>query len=97
MVEMGFRDAAGRHKYVDEQRRVYIIVCRKSRPCGQAHKIQGCLPKTILGGRTLAMCTHFLPKLLHNVTFCRHSNALSDAIFIILSIVWKQRRFVFLH
>ena len=38
--------------------------------------------KSILGDSTLAICTHFPPKLLYDVTFSRCSSALSDAVFI---------------
>ena len=39
------------------------------------------VPKTILGGSTSAMCIHFLPKLLHDVTFDRRSHALSNPVW----------------
>ena len=42
------------------------------------------MPKTILGGSTLAVYTYFPPKL-HDVTFCRHNNALSN-VFICFSL-----------
>ena len=43
-------------------------------------KSRNVVQQTILGGSTLVMCTHSPPKLLHDVTFGRHSNALSRFI-----------------
>ena len=43
-------------------------------------KSRDAVPQTIVSVSTLAMWTHFPPKL-HDVTFGRHSNALSDAVF----------------
>ena len=38
--------------------------------------------KTVVGGSTFAIYTHFTPKLLHDILFRRRSRALSDAVFI---------------
>ena len=50
-------------------------------------------PKTILGGSTLATCTHFPPKLLRDVTYGGFSNALSDAAHFSLdeTCYWCQK------
>ena len=45
-------------------------------------KIRDVVPETIPGGSTFPLCTDFLPKLLHDVTFGWRSNATSDALFI---------------
>ena len=51
----------------------YVVLLIKSRDV---------VPKNILGGNTLAVCTNFLPKLLHYITLGRHSNTVIDAVFI---------------
>ena len=48
---------------------------------GRVYKIQGCWYQTILGGSTVAMCTHSLPKL-HDVTLSRRSNPLRIVSFV---------------
>ena len=47
----------------------FVVLPVKNRP--NVLKMYLLCPKPIPGASTLAMCTHFLPKLLHDVTFSR--------------------------
>ena len=45
-------------------------------------KSRDIVPKTILGGILLAVCTNFPPELLHDITFDRRSNAVFIYLFL---------------
>ena len=40
------------------------------------------VPKIIIGGSTLAVCTHFPQKLFHDVTFSRPSQSVASLFYL---------------
>ena len=54
-------------------------------------KSRDVVPKTILGGSTHAIGTHFLPELLSDITIGRHTIAATDAVFIYNLIIILQK------
>ena len=54
----------------------------KSRLCGRAHTIQGCCAQNYSRWQHSCTVHSFPPKLLHDVTFCRNNNALSDVLIL---------------